>query len=300
MVQPLGHASQPCNTAACSSGRTATGTSLRSKTADAKLNRMHSDLVGCITGTRLKRRDLSPRLDITAFRNAASSFRAPSSPVREIFRTRRPSSLLLRPAMPDSVQQSRGKANRKRTLERLVLCVHGAGLLCCELENPEQLHRTVDGRLISSVICTWVAGIRAGTRILGEALEAVRYIRLPNFLEHQAESKIPDRIVQRSVTPGAVLAGVEGFEEIGVRKGTARRIDVGIAHQIRLLGYAGVVLERHRDLGIGLRSGLFSDRLGQGPQTIRGRAGDFYRGGAVRNQNRRAPGSAIGVCPVIV
>src|SRR6266705_2763355 len=101
----------------------------------------------------------------------------------------------LRPALPDSVRQSSGKANRKRTSERLVLCVHGAGLLCSEFENPEQLHRTVDGRLISGVICTWIAGIWAATRILGDPFEAIGYIRLANFLEHQAEGKIPDRIV---------------------------------------------------------------------------------------------------------
>src|ERR1700758_1591217 len=117
----------------------------------------------------------------------------------------------LRPALPDGVRQSSGKANGKHTSERLVLCVHGAGFLWSEYENPEQLHRTVDGRLISGVIATWVAGIWSGTCILSDAFEAIGHIGLPNLLEHQAEGKIPDRIVQCPVTPGAVLAGVEGF-----------------------------------------------------------------------------------------
>ena len=56
------------------------------------------------------------------------------------------------PALPDRVRQSSSKAKPKRTSEGLVLCIHGAGLLCSEFENPEQFHRTVDGRLISGVV----------------------------------------------------------------------------------------------------------------------------------------------------
>src|SRR5215469_4124434 len=90
----------------------------------------------------------------------------------------------LRPALLGSAQQKQGKAKWKSTSERLILGVHGPGLLWSKLENPEQLYRTVDGRLISGVICTRVAGIWASTRILGNPFEAIGYIWLPNFLEH--------------------------------------------------------------------------------------------------------------------
>lgn len=50
--------------------------SSRSKSADAKPTRIQSDLVGCTKQTRIKRRDLELRLDITPFRNGVSSSKA--------------------------------------------------------------------------------------------------------------------------------------------------------------------------------------------------------------------------------
>src|SRR5262249_32301293 len=81
---------------------------------------------------------------------------------------------------PAKQQQSESK----RTSERLILGVHGAGLLRCELKNPEQLHRTVNGGLISRVICSWIAGIGGTARILGESFKAIGHIGLTDLLEH--------------------------------------------------------------------------------------------------------------------